>query len=264
MDITTRDPFDIMLNRFQKQFPDPDKASPEWIAFVESVRAGGIREAVDITADGQLIHGRKRWLAARTLKTQLPCIVRDEAEAALILVESLVHCRHMTRGAAIYMVLPLLDEFIKAANTRRLANLKKGKTFEIPLNPPKSSVLDIGTIEELCSRFGVQKDTFHRAQHVRAAFEEDPALKAAYEPQLLSGEKNLWNVLSAAGGADADQSQRTFGVLKRLFKSDYGKHWKGMSKAQRAELLEQWHTDAAELPEDMREAMADALMEVAK
>jgi hypothetical protein len=258
-----RDPFDIMLNRFQKQFPDPDKNSPEWISFVESVRAGGVRESVDITEDGQLIHGRKRWLAARTLKIELPCTIRDDCEAALILVESLIHCRHMTRGAALYMVLPLMDEFIKAANTRRLANLRKGKNSEIPLIGPKGSTLSFETIADLCARFGVTTEVFKRAQEVRAAFDADAELKAVYEPQLLSGEKNLWNVLSAAGGADADQTQRTFGVLKKLFKSDYGKHWTALSKAQRAELLQQWRDDAAELPEDMREAIADALMEVA-
>jgi len=257
-----RDPFDIMLNRFQKQFPDPDKNSPEWAAFVESARAGGVREPVDITADGQLIHGRKRWLAARALKVEIPCIIRDDAEAALILVESLIHCRHMTRGAALYMVLPMLDDFIKAANTRRLANLRKGKNSDISLIGPKGSVLPFETITELCARFGVDKKVFQRAQEVRAIFDADPALKAEYEPQLLSGEKNLWNVLSAAGGADADQSQRTFGVLKKMFKADYGRHWSVLSKAQRAELLQQWRNDAAELPDDMREALADALMEV--
>ncbi len=264
--IELRNPFDLVLNRFQKQLPDPDKASPQWQSFVESVRAGGVREPVDITKAGQVIHGKSRFLAARAANLdEIPCIVRDEAEAALILVESLIHRRHMTRGAALYLVLPLLKDFIESAENRRLANLRRGtKTIEKPLKSPKGSTLPIGEdLSDLCQRFGVSIRVFNQAVMVMNLFAKKPELKKDLEPQLLNGEKNLWNVLSAAGGEETDQGGRELGVAAGAFNGfrKAGAVWKKLSRAEREEVENKWREQAAALPQDLRNALTEVLTE---
>lgn len=263
--IVFRDPFQLRFHPLQKHIPDPDRKSPDWAAFVDSVQASGILHPLIITKDGQVMDGARRWRAAKELELpQVPCVIRDEAEAGVIIAETLIHRRLMTRGAAVYLVLPMIEDFIRSAESRRLGNLRRGvKTREIPLKSPKPSTLGFGSIPELCQSWGISDETLRRAQQVREIFSKRPDLKKELEPQLLSGEKNLWNVLSAAGGADTDQSGRILGVFKAGLRSfvKYGDEWKKLSREDRKAIEAKWREDAAALPQDLRNAIADVLLE---
>jgi len=274
--IEMRDPVELRLHKLQKYLPAPNANSGEWHAFVDSIKAGGILHALIITSDGFIMDGGWRWRAAKQLQlTEVPCVVRDEAEAAIIITESLLHRKQMTRGAAVYLALGILPDFVAAAEQRRLGNLRRGvKTSENPLFLPKPSNLASGRdekVDELCSRWGVSDETYRRARQVHDIFTKNPDIKSEWEPRLLSGEKNLWNVLSAVGGAGADQSKRDKGVIDgqlELFSETFsnlqsgGKAWGKFNDKQRDTVLDAWRKTAAALPQDLRSSMRDVLDEL--
>lgn len=270
-----KDPAELRLHKLQSHIPAPDKKSTEWVAFIDSIHAGGILHPLIITTDGQIMDGGWRWRAAKQLEmAEVPCVMREESEAAVIITESLLHRKQMTRGAAVYLALSLVKEFVESAESRRLSNLKRGhKTREIPLKSPKDSNFpsENESVQELCARWGVAVETYKRARLVHQIFASKPDLKTEWEPKLLSGEKNLWNVLSAIGGAGADQSKRTEGVLQgqlELFDETFSKlqtgakAWKRFDPQQKHLVLQQWRKTAAAMPPDMRSAMIQALEEV--
>lgn len=262
-----KDPFELRLHRLQRLLPDPDRKGTEWPAFVDAMQAAGPREIppIIITPDGQVMDGGWRLRAAKELEwPQIKCEVQPEERAGVLIVETLLHRKQMTRGAVVYLALRFEQEFVASSETRRLSNLRKGiKTREIPLKSPNCSNCSSETVLALCQRWGIAERTYHQARAVFQLFSKRPDLKKELEPQLLSGEKNLWNVLSAAGGADTDQSGRILGVFKAGLRSfvKYGDEWKKLSREDRKAIEAKWREDAAALPQDLRNAIADVLLE---
>jgi hypothetical protein len=257
----------LRLHPLHRTIPPADKKSPEWRALLGSVAAGGILYPLLGTTDGQIMDGAWRWEAAKTLDLpEVPYEIREEREAATIIVESLLHRKQMTRGAAVYLLLPGLREFLEGCENRRLANLRRGsKTHEIPLKVPNRSALQFGNgepcVDELCRRLGISDRTFFRAVEVRKILEADPELKAELEPELLNGEKNLWNVLSYVGGAKADQSERGFKLLVSSFNNLRlgAGTWNDLTRSEREKLLATWEKTSAEFPATMRAALVNVL-----
>jgi ParB-like nuclease domain len=259
-----RDPFHLRLHPLHERVPKPDKASPLWRALILSVEAAGILQPLIITDNGRIMDGAWRWEAAKALRfPAVPCVIRPDHEAAAIVVETLVHRKQMTRGAAVYLMLPALKEFLDSAEDRRMANLKQGKKCGNPLKVPNGSTLPFGKCQELCEYWGIDHKTLDRAVEVQKIFEKDPDLKSELEPQLLNGEKNLWNILSYVGGAETDQTQRGFRLLESSFKNlrAAAGTWNDLTRAERDRLLQSWRDHAGQLPPTMRHAMLDVLAE---
>jgi hypothetical protein len=273
--IEFRDPQTLRLHKLHKQhIAAPDSESDEWHSFVDAQRATGPEgiPPLFITADGFIIDGGRRWLAAKLLQwPEIACIVRPEEHAAVILVESLLHSKRMTRGAVIYLALGLRKDFVESAEQRRLANLRRGiKTNE---NPLTGKTNEAETVKELCTRWGITDMTYGRARQVRELFDKHVDIKVEWEPKLLSGEKNLWNVLSAVGGAGADQSKRSAGVEQSQLEFwdapfDSLKHaapaWTKLDDAHRESVLDDWRKTAKKLPADLRAGMLQVLEEFTK
>lgn len=204
----------------------PDKESPDWISFVETIRADGrIRDAVKITPDGLVMDGWWRVVAARDLQLgEIPCEVNDPNEAALLIVESLTARKQMTRGATVYLALGMLQEYADAADRRRAGNIAKQRPTgeqRIDSKAVTSTSHSDASQRYLASRWGVCQETVRKALEVRA-FLHDPKnlgawlkdhrvevesveqtqeqLRAEFEPLLFNGEKSLWKILQAAGG----------------------------------------------------------------
>lgn len=289
-----RNPLDLTLIRFRKNEPEPDKTEPGWEAFVESIREEGVRQPLDVTKDGQVIHGRRRWFAARILKLdRVPIIVRDEADAFVIHMEALILREHLTKEAAFYKFIPCLDEFMKSVNDRRLKNLKKGPIF------PMSRTATSETHQLLQMRLGLKKDTYFRVIRVWNLFNNadcqvlkdfyrtanaicpgadqlrrlQAEFKAELEPKFISGEKSAWNVLSFAGGAlpeiqDKKQSpeQLQFAFWKSPFESlrKATPAWKKLPAETREAALNDWRDTVATMPPDLREHMMEILAEKTK
>ena len=96
-------------------------------------------------------------------------------------------------------------------------------------------------------------------------------MRAEWEPKLLSGDKNLWNVLSAVGGAGADQSKREQGVVSAQMEFwnapfDGLKNalpaWAKMDDQRKQIVMTEWRKTAKKLPQDLRDGMREVLDEL--
>ena len=280
----TKDPADLRLHPLHKKYlPEPDKESAEWLSFVDGQSAAGpdgIPE-IFITHDGQIMEGGRRWRAAKQLAwREIRCRIRPVEDAAALIVESLLGQRNMQRCAKVYIALTLLPEFVESAEYRRLEHLRKGiKTLEKPLKAISSSnstkspgrPAEEDSLRSLAEKFGVGKDTVRRGLQVVELFAKNADLKAEWEPKLLAGEKNLWNVLSAVGGAGADQSKRTDGVIAAqldFWNSPFdglknaAPAWTKLDEDKREEVLDAWRKTAKKLPQDLRDGMREVLDEL--
>jgi hypothetical protein len=274
-ELLQKDPADLKLHSLQRKIPAPVKDSPEWNAFVDGMQAAGPDgiPPLFITEDGQIMDGGWRWRGAKQLQwDRLPCIVRPEAQAAVIIVETLLHRKQMTRGACVYLALGVMKEFVESAEYRRLENLRQGrKTREIALVSPNPSNSD--SVKGLCERWGIGWDTLDRARKVHQVFSEHPEIKTEWEPKLLSGEKNLWNVISGtAGAAPQHQTGRDNGVAQsqlELFEGaldnlkSTGKTWKKLDPQRQELLIDKWRDTVKSWPAELRAAVAEVLKEAA-
>ncbi len=231
-----RDPKSLRLHKLRKHFPGIDKEAPDWIALTDSIAAEGILQPLLITAEGFIVDGGWRWESAKDWQlTQVPVQIVAEERAAVIIAETLIARKQMTRGATVYLMMPIIKEVVMSAELRRLANISAGrKTNEIELKPQCFSMSSnwnegepLEAIRNLCFRWGVGKTTFYTARSVYLWLNEldcsalkklhadldlpVPAiaalrtlqedLKSDFEHQLLTGEKNLWNVESGIKGS---------------------------------------------------------------
>jgi hypothetical protein len=298
--ITYRDPVELRLHPLQKAMPDPDKASPEWHSFVDALSAAGPEGTPPLicTREGLVMDGGRRWRAAKQLQwTAVPVIERPEHEAASLIVDSLFGQRNMTRGAKAYLALGLLGDWARSSEKRRLENLRHGvKNGQKPLifPMPSNSASDPQTIAEVCARWGISRDTFEQARRVHDLFHDPkgrelllmfekaekrpPAgdalrllqrqLRAEFEPQLVTGEKNLWNVTSAVGGRIATEDKPRadqldfFGDLFSKLRHGAAK-WASLPRNERARVISAWKATYTALPDDLRAEMRHVIEEEA-
>ena len=233
--IEYRDPKSLRLHKLRKHFPAVDKEMPDWIALTDSVSASGVMTPLLITAEGFIADGGWRWESAKDWQLkEVPVQIIPEEMVALVIAESLICRKQMTRGATVYLMVPIAKDIVMSMELRRLENLKSGrKTNEIELKPSFFPVSSNSTSEEgresirsLCLRWGISKDTFYKARLVwqwlnepnfaalKKLHEEmkvpvpneaglrmlQEELRLDYEHLLLNGEKNLWNVESGIKG----------------------------------------------------------------
>jgi hypothetical protein len=271
--IEQRDPQDLRLHPLQKKYiAEPDKESAEWVSFVDAQSAAGPEgiPPIFITDNGQIMEGGRRWRAAKQLGwPEIGCQARPEEDAAALIVESLLGQRNLQRCVKVYIAITMLEEFVESAEHRRLLHLRnKVKTLEKPLS---SNLTKPDSLRALAERFGTSHESVRRAKQVQEIFSNHPDIRAEWEPKLLSGEKNLWNVLSAVGGAGADQSKRGDGVAAaqlEFWNSPFDglknalPAWTKLDEEKREAVLNDWRKTAKKLPQDLRDGMREVLDEL--
>src|SRR5690349_6928103 len=90
------DPAPLRVHPLHKVLPTVQTDSIEWHAFVDAASAAGPDglPPIYVTDEGFVIDGERRWRAARQLQwPRIACVVKQDWEAALLIVESLVHQR---------------------------------------------------------------------------------------------------------------------------------------------------------------------------
>lgn len=301
--LQTRKTDSLQLHPLKARLPRPDKTSPEYLAHRSSVESGGVRQPLLITQSGMVLDGEWRWEASKDLHFDtIPCLVRDDGEAALVIADGLLARKTMTRGAAVYFALPLLKEIIESANDRRLANLRTGrKTGEKPLILPNRSnsysVTEMESLSDLHKRLGVTQKTFDQARALHELF-HDPkckelakrfedagmrnddlaalrlrqtALREEFEPRLGNGEMNLWNVSSAIAGrlTTAEQPKVTASQLD-LFEMGVGTvikrmiYWQDMAETTRRQAWDAMVKEAEDLAPEVLESSIEFFTEAAR
>lgn len=272
-----RDPNDLRLHPLQKQLPEPDKQSPEWLSFIEGWQNAGV-EAMPpliVTRDGLVMDGGRRWRAARQLQwDSVPVVERPEHEAAALIVDTLLGQRNLPRGTKVYLALGLLPDWVKSTESRRLTALTHGvkNLKNLNVSPKQCDTASVErhpeTIKTLSERMGVSRDVFTRAIRVRKLLEADPALREIHEPELMSGEKSLWNVEAAIKGAQTDQSKRDAGVEKsqlELFGDAFdnlrtcAKGWTRFTPENQERVLASWKTTVKAMPLVLRIQLLEVL-----
>ena len=231
MQIVMTDPARLHIHKLRRHLPQPNIEMPDYVALNNSVRASGILQPLLITESGDIADGVWRWQAAKDYHFKaVPCVVIDEDMVPVVVAESLAARKQMTRGAVVYLMIPVMKDVVLGFELRRNSNLKKGnQSGEIKLNPnvsPKDSNWPSETLTEVARRLGVGPSAFKQARMVWQWLNEPeltalrklhtdfgltvPAtaelkqlqedLRADFEHQLLNGEKNLWNVESGIKG----------------------------------------------------------------
>ena len=231
MQIVMSDPTRLRIHKLRRHLPQPNIEMPDYVALNNSVRASGILQPLLITESGDIADGVWRWQAAKEYQFKaVPCVVIEEDMVPVVVAESLAARKQMTRGAVVYLMIPVMKDIVFGFELRRNSNLKKGnQAGEIELNPnvsPKDSNWPSETLAEVAKRLGVGPSALKQARSVWQWLNEPeltalrklhtdfelavPAaaelkqlqedLRADFEPQLLNGEKNLWNVESGIKG----------------------------------------------------------------
>jgi hypothetical protein len=275
--ITYRDPADLRLHPLQKNLPEPDKDSPEWLSFVEGwMNAGvGMMLPLIITKEGLVMDGGRRWRAAKQLQwDQVPVIERPEYLAGAIMKDTLFGSRPWKQEVKVYFALGFMKEWLESAESRRLDNLKRGLKIGQKLNvSPKECSAPSGefkpeTNKALAESMSVSLDTFKRAIRVRKLLDGNKAWRDLYEPELMTGEKSLWNVEAAIKGAETDQSKRNAGVEKsqlELFGNAFenlqtcAKGWRHFTEANRSHVLKSWEKTVRAMPGELRRELLEVL-----
>lgn len=279
--VTLRDPADLRLHPLQKNLPEPDKQSPEWLSFVEGIMNAG-PEALPpliITKEGHIMDGGRRWRAAKQLQWErVATVERPEHEAAALIVDTLMGQRNLPRGTKVYLALGLLPDWVKSSESRRLNALAHGvkNLKNLNVSPKQCDTASVEkhpeTIQALAARFGVNRDVFTRAIRVRKLLEGNQAWRELYEPELMTGEKSLWNVEAAIKGAETDQSKRDQGVEKsqlELFGDAFdnlrtcAKGWTRFTAENQQHVLKSWKKTVQAMPPGLRKELLEVLAEEA-
>ncbi len=248
----------------------------EWGAFVEDIRAHGIRSAIRVTAAGVVVDGETRRRAALDLGlAEVPVVIVDEIEAIQIILRELCLRRNLTKGQRAYVAYPLLKPAHEEHMARRLQNLQKGQCF------PETDRIGFGgkkgSVESFAAAFGMSADVLQQAAKIHALLEAHPELREKYEGAIFDADRpaGLGAVLAGIG-FELERPRKaglghphtggrptSVGRQLELFTSaisDLGKRWEYWEEFDESVRAAHWaavRSEVAEYPADRREAMAE-------
>lgn len=290
------DPAHLRVHHLHKVLPAIQADSVEWHAFVDAASAAGPEglPPIYVTPEGFIMDGERRWRAARQLQwTKIGAVVRQEWEAATIIVESLLGQRSLSKGAKVYLSLPLMAEYAKAAEIRRLAALKRGRNLQKAQNSPMPhSVRHRGAAGDMAERLGVGARTVEQAVQIRRIFElpaldghqfefqdgSKKTLREHFEPLILDSESpmGLGEVLKGIGWFVDEhgkpKNQAPPDRNSHLFYWDRGWHgwakqcarWEFLDNGERAKAINVVKEVARDVPEQVLSVLQDVATEEKK
>ena len=151
------------------------------------------------------VDGRHRLAAAVNAGlTTIPAIVRNEEETLGIIVSSLVHRKHFTKGALAYISVPFLIPAAEASKARKQANTLVGTKPQDSEEPTKPFLL---TLEDECLKLGFSIDLYQQSIRLREIFSESAEYKAQVEPKILAGEVGLGAAIAGYAGRTATKKK---------------------------------------------------------
>ncbi len=246
------------------------KGLPRWaddderlIRLAADITEHGIIEPLKVTARGELVDGRHRWRAAKRLKLpEVPVIEVADDQVVAVILSTLSHRRHYTKGQRAYLSVPLFAPVIAEAQARRLANLKQSGGSKVPpfgLTP-----------EEVAEQVGVSRELLDQARRLHKAFEDHPELREQFEPLILDPDGGIGLGAALAGIAG---KLKTTGQTPRVDRNSHlHKFTSGLSGLSRAAAgWDKWDPEVRDFaanhvrktvrafPDDLLDVMAAAL-----
>jgi hypothetical protein len=194
--IVVRDPVELRVHPLARGLPDWPARDARFEALLADLRERGQDQPLLITADNQILDGRKRWRMAGPLQwPELECRVVPEQHTTQALLASLVQRKQYTKGALAYVAFPLMEPAWEEARHRKMAMLKRGTTS------PSSIESTTGkTIEAFAAMLGFCRDLFFQARQIHGLFLKHPKLKAEFEPRIIEDEIGLGACLAGIAG----------------------------------------------------------------
>jgi hypothetical protein len=243
----------------------------EWDALYLDVKERGVREPLKVCGPFVIDGETRRRVSIAAGLTEVPVEEVAENHIFATLREKLVLQKHLTKGQRAYLMVPLCQHLIKEAESRRLANLRRG------------DVAPVG-ITAFCAEAGISKNHFDRAREIHAIFSGDKrALKARgwenidpaklreeWEPRILDMEHpvGLGAALAGMAGQKATrdvprtpnpETQLDLFVDGLETFTKVAKAWPRMKATYRPEFIQTWRKVASTWPEDLRQEMIRAL-----
>lgn len=179
---------DLRVHPLNKALPAWADDDPRFLELCASVQECGVQVPLICDHEYQVVDGAHRLRAARRVGlTEVPVIVKPDAEIASTIVSTLVDRKHYTKGQMAYICAPLFDRMFEEAKTRRASSAR-------PAPLPKTSEL-------LAERLGVSERLIKQARELSRLFEADPEFKEAMEPRILAAEDAVGLGAAIAGHA---------------------------------------------------------------
>ncbi len=207
MNQSTKDPKTLNVRACVNQLPMLADDDPQFLKLLASVRADGVRDEITLDQNGDIVDGRHRAKAAALEhRPTVPVSVRgfaSDREALDFAVARLFERRHYTDSARAYTVAKMeAPTLLRAAKVKRLVHLKN---VQIPHesssggNPPHDDEKGRAS-ERMAASHGFSGDRWKQAMLLIHLFDDHPKFVDEFEPQILSGEKNLGWVICAIQG----------------------------------------------------------------
>lgn len=199
-----------------------------------------------------LIDGRHRHRAAilANLET-VPVVVREETDAAGIVLGSLIQRRHFTKGALAYLSYPVMT---------LAGRVKPGRPKKL------STESTIKPIDLLAVELGFSRDLFYQAKQLHELFEKREDLREDFEARILSGELGLGACIAGIAGRDATAgAKRNDRGPEQLIFASFAdlttrfSRWEKIEPAQRKAIANETANTMLALPEEVQDSVLRAL-----
>jgi hypothetical protein len=255
MKIELVDPSSLSFHPLLKQLPDPDSELLTRVA--NDIAENGIRDALIVDEKNRVMSGRVRLKAALTIELpELPIRRASSADAATIIVHSLLQRAHYSKSALAYLTFPFFEIVLQESRARRIENLKQ----HAERTDSTQNVLSGRSAEDVARQAGVSRALFFQAGQVHKLFAKHPEAKKQLEPQILCGDLSLGyaingvaGILSTRGKArGADDQLELFGRTVNALRIRFAK-WDSIAPAKRMFVANEFAEAIAEAPEEIRD-----------
>lgn len=268
-----KDPAELSIHPLAKSLPEWERDDERFLAMSRDIGERGVDQPLLIDRLGQVVDGRTRWRAAKLQQlTAVECRIVADNDIASTILGTLVHRRHLTKGALAYLAYPLLAPAHEEAKRRRLEKLRKGQQ-----SPVSDSLRDGKSVVHLAASLNISQDLFQDAAKVHEIFAKDKDYKALMEPRIIAqpigGEHEdkrpvgLGSVIAGYAGRGTLDKPRTDRQQLELFTDGLIKlqnrfsYWNKFDKAQLVLAKEEIRKTAKAMPETLRQEWKAALKE---
>jgi hypothetical protein len=200
--IETVSPDSLRFHPFLQQLPSPDSELLTSISIDMAER--GVDQPLLVDEKNRVldIDSGDRLKAALQLElAEVPIVRAASADAATIIVQSLLQRRHYTKSALAYITFPFFQSMLEESRQRRIRYLKSEKGADA--SNSTQNVLFGASAEEVARQAGVSRVLFFQAAEVHKVFKKHPDAKEKFEPKILSGELNLGYAINGVAGMAA-------------------------------------------------------------